>query len=54
MSNLLASLGSSASALSVLQQALGVIQNNVDNSSTPGYASQQLNIEASITTSTNA
>jgi len=46
MSNLLASLGSAASALDVLQQALGVVQNNVSNASTPGYASQQLNIEA--------
>lgn len=46
MGNILASLGSSASALNVIQQALGVVQNNVDNSSTPGYASQQLNIEA--------
>jgi len=44
MSNLLAALGSSGNALDVLQQALGVIQNNVSNSSTPGYASQQLNI----------
>ena len=46
MSNLFATMGSAASALDVLQQALGVVQNNVSNSSTPGYASQQLNIEA--------
>jgi len=46
MSNLIASLGTAGNALDVLQQALGVIQNNVDNSSTPGYASQQLNITA--------
>jgi flagellar hook-associated protein 1 FlgK len=46
MSSLLAALGSSGNALNVLQQALGVIQNNVSNSSTPGYASQQLNITA--------
>jgi flagellar hook-associated protein 1 FlgK len=46
MSSLLASMGSAASALDVLQQALGVVQNNVSNASTPGYASQQLNIEA--------
>lgn len=44
MSNLLSILGSSGNALGVLQQALGVIQNNVSNASTPGYASQQLNI----------
>ena len=46
MSNLLAALGSSGNALNVLQQALGVIQNNVTNSSTPNYASQKLNITA--------
>ncbi|MGD1070264.1 MAG: flagellar hook-associated protein FlgK [Bryobacteraceae bacterium] len=46
MSNLIAALGTSGNALDVLQQALGVIQTNVDNSSTPGYASQQLNITA--------
>lgn len=46
MGSVLASLGSSAGALNVLEQALAVVQNNVDNSSTPGYASQQLNIEA--------
>lgn len=46
MSNLTAALGISGNALDVLQQALGVIQNNVDNASTPGYASQQLNITA--------
>src|SRR5580698_818389 len=46
MSSLLAALGSSGNALDVLQQALGVIQNNVSNASTPGYASQQLNITA--------
>jgi flagellar hook-associated protein 1 len=46
MSNLFATMGSAASALDVLQQALGVVQNNVSNASTPGYASQQLNIEA--------
>src|SRR5579863_2494719 len=46
MSNILASMTSAANALDVLQQALGVVQNNVSNASTPGYASQQLNIEA--------
>lgn len=46
MSSLIASLGNSSSALSVLQQALDVIQNNVSNASTPGYASQKLNITA--------
>jgi len=46
MSGIMASLGNSANALNVLEQALAVVQNNVDNSSTPGYAAQQLNIEA--------
>jgi flagellar hook-associated protein 1 FlgK len=46
MSNLLALMGNSGSALDVLQQALSVVQNNVSNASTPGYASQQLNIGA--------
>jgi flagellar hook-associated protein 1 FlgK len=46
MSNLLASLSASANTLDAFQQALGVVQNNVDNSSTPGYAAQSLNLEA--------
>jgi len=46
MPNILASLTSAGNALDVFQQALNVVQNNVDNSSTPGYATQTLNIEA--------
>jgi flagellar hook-associated protein 1 FlgK len=46
MSSLLAMLGASGNALDVFQQALNVVQNNVNNSSTPGYASQSLNLEA--------
>jgi flagellar hook-associated protein 1 FlgK len=46
MSNLMATLGVSANALDVMTQALGVIQNNIDNSSTPGYATQSLRLEA--------
>ena len=46
MGNLLASLTSAGNALDVFQQALTVIQNNVNNSSTPGYATQTLNLEA--------
>lgn len=46
MSNLLASFSTSSNALDVFQQALNVIQNNVNNSSTPGYAKQSLNLEA--------
>lgn len=44
MSNLLGSLQTSANALAVLQQSLAVVQNNVTNASTPGYAAQRLNI----------
>ena len=46
MSNLLAGFGSSANALDTLQRALSVVQNNVSNASTPGYATQRLNLEA--------
>jgi flagellar hook-associated protein 1 FlgK len=46
VSSLLSIFGNSGNALDVLQQALGVIQNNVSNASTPGYATQQLNISA--------
>jgi flagellar hook-associated protein 1 FlgK len=46
MSTLLASLAASGNALDVYQQALSVVQNNVNNSSTPGYARQQLNLES--------
>ena len=43
----IASLMSNASnALDVYQQALSVVQNNINNSSTPGYATQSLNLEA--------
>lgn len=46
MSNLLASFTTAGNALDVFQQALTVVQNNVSNSSTPGYAKQSLNLEA--------
>jgi flagellar hook-associated protein 1 FlgK len=46
MSNLLASLRTSGNALDVFQQALTVVQNNVNNSSTPGYARQHPNLVA--------
>jgi flagellar hook-associated protein 1 FlgK len=46
MGNILASLTNAGNALNVFQQALTVIQNNVNNSATPGYAAQSLNIEA--------
>jgi len=47
MSNLLASLISSARALNVFDQALVVAQNNVVNAATPGYAAQRLKPVAS-------
>lgn len=46
MSNILASLSRTGNALDVFQQALNVIQNNVNNSATPGYATQSLNLVA--------
>ncbi len=45
--NLFAALGTAASALDAMQQAMGVIQNNVTNASTPGYVSQTLILNAS-------
>ena len=46
MGGLLSALGNTGSALNVIEQALSVIQNNVSNSSTPGYASQAPNLTA--------
>lgn len=46
MSNLLASLRSSANALEVFQRALNVTQNNVTNVSTPGFVRQRQSLEA--------
>ena len=44
MSNLLTSLATAGHALDVYQQALDVVQNNITNSTTPGYATQSLNL----------
>lgn len=46
MTNLMASLRTSGNALAVFQDALSTIQNNITNNATPGYAKQQLNLEA--------
>jgi flagellar hook-associated protein 1 FlgK len=46
MANLLSSLSTAGQALDVYQQALEVVQNNITNSTTPGYATQSLNIQA--------
>jgi flagellar hook-associated protein FlgK len=45
--NLFAALGTAANALDAMQQAMGVIQNNVTNASTPGYVNQTLILNAS-------
>jgi flagellar hook-associated protein 1 FlgK len=46
MSSLIASMATAGNALDVYQQALTVVQNNITNSSTPGYATQSLNMVA--------
>ncbi len=40
MGSLFATLGVAGSSLDVLQQAIGVVQNNVTNATTPGYVTQ--------------
>jgi flagellar hook-associated protein 1 len=44
--SLLASLTNSSSTLSAFERAITVTQNNVSNASTPGYASQRLDLNA--------
>jgi flagellar hook-associated protein 1 FlgK len=44
--SLLASLGNSSNALSAFERAITVTQNNVSNASTPGFASQRLDLNA--------
>jgi len=46
MGSFLTSLSGTASTLDALQYALNVASNNIDNASTPGYASQIANLEA--------
>jgi flagellar hook-associated protein 1 len=46
MGTLFSALGTASGALDVLQQAIGVVQNNVTNASTPGYVTQTLNLVA--------
>lgn len=46
MSNLLASLRSSATTLEALQRSVGTVQNNVSNASTPGYVRQRMSLAA--------
>ncbi len=44
MSSLLASLQSAGDALSVFEKAMGIVQSNTTNASTPGYVDQQANL----------
>ena len=44
--SLTSALSNAGNALDVIQSALSVVQANVSNSSTPGYATQQLTLEA--------
>lgn len=46
MSNLLSSLSSAAATIGVFESALTVSQNNIANSTTPGYAEQTQTLEA--------
>src|SRR5690242_19608188 len=46
MGNLLSSLLASAGAMQAYDRTLNVIQNNVSNASTPGYARNRLNLES--------
>lgn len=47
MSTLFAAIGTAGNALDVMEKAIGVIQNNVANASTPGYVTQTLTLNAS-------
>jgi flagellar hook-associated protein 1 FlgK len=46
MASLFTALGSASNSLDVLQQAIGVVQNNVTNATTPGYVTQTLQLAA--------
>ncbi len=46
MSTLFAALGTASNALDVMEKAMGVVQNNVANASTPGYVTQTLTLNA--------
>ena len=46
MGSLFTALGTAGNSLSVLEKAIGVIQNNVTNANTPGYVTQTLNLSA--------
>jgi flagellar hook-associated protein 1 len=44
LSSLLSSLHAAGSSLNVFEQAIGIVQSNVTNASTPGYVDQQANL----------
>jgi flagellar hook-associated protein 1 len=46
MSSLFASLATSSNSLGSISRALDVVQENINNASTPGYAKQNLSLEA--------
>jgi flagellar hook-associated protein 1 FlgK len=46
MASLFAALGSAGNSLAVLERAIGVVQNNVTNATTPGYVTQTLQTAA--------
>jgi len=46
MGNLLASLRTAANSMRAFEQALSIVQNNVTNATTPGYAKQQVDLVA--------
>jgi flagellar hook-associated protein 1 FlgK len=46
MASLFTALGTASNSLDVLEQAIGVVQNNVSNATTPGYVTQTLQMAA--------
>ncbi len=46
MGSLFTALGTAGNSLDVLEQAIGVVQNNVTNATTPGYVTQTLQLSA--------
>ena len=46
MGSLFTALGTAGNSLDVIQQAIGVIQNNVTNATTPGYVTQTLQLSS--------
>ena len=51
MGNLSAAIGSATRSLSSFSEALSVIQNNIANAATPGYARQRVSLSPVVTPS---